>query len=429
MNNTTNLNQTEQAVVLKNIRFWNGKDFEIKESVTFSDGKILAAEAAYDKVNQVGSELKVVEGDGALLLPALFALGIDFMEPRRDDVYTFADGKQAMRRGGFYGGLYESAANPIDDAEKLSAVKQRASALGVDIRFLASYSVGFGSDSLSEMLELAPDVVGFGDGNASISSTRFLRLAMEYGKMTNKRFFFQPMDKTLRKNGCVHEGKYSDLLGMKGIPRIAETIAAYTILETARFLNAPIHFKQVTCGETLDLIRDARQKGIDVTCDVGMYHLLFDDSSLLTLCSASHLCPPLRSEFDKKALWAGIADGTVDAISINHTPVLRQDTEVNFEDALPGAVGLEVALPALWKELSSCVGAARAIELLSSAPARLAGETKSLVTDNFVLLAPDKPHKVLPSDFSGHVNNSPLLGKELPSSVLGSYIGGLWTSC
>ena len=406
------------SVVLKNAKFWNGKSFELNNEVRLESN------------NDGGASLEHDCG-GALVIPALFGLGVDFMEPLRDDVYTYADGVDAMRRGGFYGGLYESAANPIDDADKLTASLNRFKQVACngdrfDVRFLGAYSKGFGTDSLAEMVELADaGVAGFGDGNGVIPHSRFLRLAMEYGKMTGKRFFFQPMDKTLRHSGCVHEGAYSDMLGMKGIPRIAETIAAYTVLETARFLQIPVHFKQITCGETLELVREARKNGIDVTCDVGLYHLLLDDSCLETLDSAYHILPPIRSAADREALWQGVVDGTVNAISVNHTPVLRQDTVVNFEDSVPGALSLEVALPAIWNKLVAKVGEARAIELLSTAPARLAGSVPA--ASNVVVFAPEKPHVVAESDFAGHVCNSPLLGKELPSSILATYINGVWT--
>ena len=404
-------------VVLKNAKFWNGKSFELQNEV-----RLNACET---------SETVEFDCNGSLVMPALFGLGLDFMEPLRDDVYTFADGFDAMRKGGFYGGLYESAANPIDDADKFTAMVNRFKSEergeeAFDIKFLGAYSKGFGTDSLAEMVELADaGVAGFGDGNGVIPHSRFLRLAMEYGKMTGKRFFFQPMDKTLRHSGCVHEGAYSDMLGMKGIPRIAETIAAYTVLETARFLQVPVHFKQVTCGETLELVRNARKNGIDVTCDVNLYHLLLDDSCLETLDSAYHILPPIRSAGDREALWQGVVDGTVNAISVNHTPVLRQDTVVNFEDSVPGALSLEVALPAIWNKLVARVGEARAIELLSTAPARLAGAESA--GESVVVLAPEQTHKVLESDFAGHVCNSPLTGKVLPSSILASYINGVWT--
>ena len=418
--------------VLKNLKLWNkGEDFVDTDIRIDAEGKLVSKEEKDFKPDQE------IDCNGALVLPALFGLGLDFMEPLRDDVYTFKNGLDAMRRGGFYGGLYESAANPIDDADKMVAMKLRFGNCGkndgMDIKFLGAYSKGFGSDSLAEMLDLADaGAVGFGDGGASIPHSRFLRLAMEYGKMTGKRFFFQPMDKSLRKHGCVHEGAYSDMLGMKGIPRIAETIAAHTVLEMARFLQVPVHFKQVTCGETLDLVRDARKKGIDVTCDVGLYHLLLDDSCLETLDSAYHILPPIRSAADREALWKGIEDGTVNAISMNHTPVLGQDTEVNFEDSVPGALALEIALPAIWNDLSSRVGNARAIELLSDAPAKLVGaksafDKNSKKMSDMVVLDPNKTHVVTKKDFAGHVSNSPLLGKTLQSSILGTFISGALT--
>ena len=421
-------------VVLKNVKFWNGSKFESRDQLVLNGKTGFVADANAQKV-------KEVECNGALVMPALFGLGLDFMEPNRNDVYTFADGFEAMRKGGFYGGLYESAANPIDDADKFTAMVNRfemgsadqCRANDFDVKFLGAYSKGFGTDSLAEMMELAEaGVAGFGDGNASIPHSRFLRLAMEYGKMTGKRFFFQPMDKTLRKSGCVHEGAYSDMLGMKGIPRIAETIAAYTVLETARFLELPIHFKQVTCGATLDLIRNARKSGMDVTCDVGVYHLLLDDSCLSLLDSSYHVLPPFRSAKDKEALWAGIEDGTVNAISMNHTPVLRQDADVNFEDSVPGALSLEIALPAIWNKLVERVGEARAVELLSTAPAKLvdaepAYEVGSDNAANVVVLDTTKAHVVCRNDFAGHVCNTPFMGKELSASIVGTFINGVWT--
>ena len=333
------------------------------------------------------------DAKGALALPALFGLGLDFKEPLRDDIYTFKDGVSAMRRGGFFGGLYESSANPIDDSQKLTAMQQLASKSGLEFAFLGAFSMGYQCKDLAEMMELAQGgAVGFGDGNHNCSRSRFLRLAMEYGSMTGKRFFFMPLDDSLRHHGLVHEGSYSDTLGMKGIPRIAETIAAFRILEMARFLKVPVHFKQVSCGETLKLVETARAQGVDVTCDVDIYHLL---------------------------------------LSVNHDPVLRQDKEVNFEDAVPGAVSLEVALGAIWKPLSGRLGAARAVELLSTAPAQLAGVEPAALRKggqaSLVLLDQDRPTKVVPAMFAGKTRNTPLLGKELPSSIVASYINGVWT--
>lgn len=417
------MNKVVNKVVLKNVRpFVKGK-LESPLTMNLADGKW---------VKESLSDAVEVDAGGALAIPALFGLGLDFKEPLRDDIYNFKDGVEAMRRGGFFGGLYESSDNPIDDSRKLLAIKQTCSSSGLSFAFLGAFSVGYKCKDLTEMIELAEDgAVGFGDGNQDATRTRFLRLAMEYGSMTGKRFFFMPLDESLRHHGLVHEGAYADTLGMKGIPRVAETIAAFRILEMARFLKVPVHFKQVSCGETLKLIQDARSQGVDVTCDVDLYHLLLDDSCLFSLDSHCNVVMPFRSAKDKEALWQGIKDGTVNAISVNHDPVLRQDKEVNFEDAVPGAISLEIALPALWKPLVDSVGESRAVELLSRDAAKIAQVEPSAIEvgakTDLVLLADKEETLVEPSLFAGQVRNCPLLGSKLSGKIKGSYLGGRWT--
>ncbi len=162
-----------------------------------------------------------------------------------------------------------------------------------------------------------------------------------------------------------------------------------------------------------------------------MYHLLFDDQVLFDLDSHFNLIPPLRSPQDKQALWDGLKRGVVDAISCNHTPVLRQEKEVNFEDAVAGAISLEVALPAIWSTLVDHVGERRALDLLSFNPAKIAcaGLQKMEKRSNIdlVLLDPREPSVVSPKILSGAVQNTPLLNNQIPSAIKGSYIQGLWT--
>jgi dihydroorotase len=412
-------------ILLKGVRpFVNGKLSTSAQDMLLEDG-------CWSTGSTAGAQ--VVDGQGALALPALFALGVDFQEPVRDDVYNLEDGFAAMRRGGFAGALYESAANPLDDMPKLKSMQQACVPTGLDVRFLGAFSTGFEHKGLAEMLELSEGgVAGFGDGGHVGGSLRFMRLAMEYGRMTGKRFFVHPMEKSLRQVGLVHEGIYSDTLGMKGIPRQAETIAVYQLLELASWLQVPLHLRQITCAESLELIARARGRGQDVTCDVGLYHLLFDDSHLFALDSNLNVQPPLRNAADREALWQGLLDGTVQAISCNHLPVLPQDKEVNFEDALPGAISLEVALAALWQPalLRLQGDPARLLQWLGSAPASLAGATSPALALGgqvaLVLFDPSCSWTIGGRDFAGKPENSPLLGQTLHGRVRGSYVGGQW---
>jgi len=314
-------------------------------------------------------------------------------------------------------------------------MQQACAPTGLDVRFLGAFSTGFENKGLAEMLELAEGgVSGFGDGGHAGGSLRFMRLAMEYGRMTGKRFFVHPVEKSLKHVGLVHEGVYSDTLGMKGIPRQAESIAVYQLLELAAWLEVPLHLRQLTCAESVDLVARARARGQDVTCDVGVYHLLFDDSQLFQFDSNLNIQPPVRSASDREALWQGLLDGTVQAISCNHLPVLPQDKEVNFEDAMPGAVSLEVALSALWLPAMERLQGepSRLLQWLGAEPARLASADWSPLVQgervSLVLFDPAQTWDIQGRDFAGKPENSPLLGKSLVGKVLGCYTGGQWTA-
>ncbi|HSQ41520.1 MAG TPA: dihydroorotase [Fibrobacteraceae bacterium] len=374
-----------------------------------------------------------VEAQGCWILPGLSALLVDFQEPIRDDVYTLHDGFEAMHRGGFYSALYESAANPLDDIQKLKAIRDACGKSGLEFHFLGALSVDHAGKSLSEMLELASGgVVGFGDGDRFPTSLRFIRLALEYAGMTGLRCFFQPLETSLMGKGCVHEGHYADAFGIRGIPSQAETIAVHQILELAGWLKVPVHLKQITCRESLSLLRLARDRGIDVTCDVSVNHLLFDDSSLEALDTNMHLRPPLRTAEDRTALWNALSDGTIQAISCAHVPVLPQDKETHFEDAQPGAVSLEIALAALLPEARQrlCGGEEALLTLLVDGPSRVLGlPPRTLAEDQnipFLLYDPRVERKVQIQDFCGQVHNSPLLGAKIQGKVLGDFFDGSW---
>lgn len=410
------------SVLLKNVRpFVDGK-FESPTAVAVVDGRLRRS---------FPEGLREVDCGGALLLPALFALGMDFQEPARDDIYTDDDGFRAMRRGGFYGGLYESSANPVDGIQRLVAERAALCRREFSVRILGAISQGYEAKSLAEMRELADGgVAGFGDGNRPFGTMRFLRLCLEYGAMTGKRFFFLPYDVSLAHGGFVNEGHFSDMMGMKGVPEQAETIPLYALLEMARALSVPMHVKQVTSKAALDLIRHFRSLGLDVSCDVDVHHLIFCDEDLSSLDTNLNLRPPVRTSADREALWQGLSDGTVDAVSVNHFPVHREDKEVNFEDAVPGAVSLEVTLPVIWNRLSERVGAARAVELLSTNPAKISGAEAVSLRDgelaNGVVFDPSAKTSVSSGTFTGGVENSPFLGGELPGKIIGSCIGGIW---
>jgi len=399
---------TEQSIFIKNVRPFSGGAWQKEQDMLLGN----------DSKNAIQ-----IDGNGLLALPALFAVGADFQEPVRDDVYSFADGVEAMRRGGFYGCLYESSANPIDDLPQLTSFKQICEKSKLDFSLLASFSKANEHKNISEMLELANGgAAGFGDGGVLPENERFLRMVFEYGNATGKTFYFHPIEPSLNSAGCVHEGLYSDLIGFKGIPDLAETITVYRLLEFSKWFSVPVHLREISCQKSVELIEIARSRGSSMTCDVGIYHLLFDDSSLLTLSSEYRLNSPLRTEKDKEALWKGLLNGTIQTISCNHFPVRKQDKQTNFEDAVAGAVSMEIALAALWQI---------AAEKTSGHPERLlnwlgAKDLNLEKPENLILFNPNLEWEVEEKTFAGSVCNSPLLGKRLKGKIVGTYLGSVW---
>ena len=404
----------EQSILIKNVRPFAKGSWQSEQDIFLENG-IWSKGSAKNYIE--------IDGSGLLALPALYAIGADFQEPARDDVYSFADGIEAMRRGGFYGCLYESSSNPIDDLPQLISFKEICEKSKLDISLLASFSKANGHKNISEMLELASGgAAGFGDGNVSVGNLRFLRMVFEYGYATGKTFYLHPLEPDLRNAGFVNEGLYSDMLGFKGIPEQAETIMIYKILEFSRWFDVPVHFREISCGKSLELIEIAKARKGKISCDVGIYHLLFDDSSLLTLSSEYRFSSPIRTKEDKEALWKALLDGTVQHISCNHFPVRKQDKQTNFENAIPGAVSLEIALSALWQITAEKTG---------GHPERLldwmgAGVLEQEKPANLILFNPNLEWEANENAFAGSVCNSPLLGQKLKGKIIGTYLGSKW---
>jgi len=402
-----------QPILIKNVRAFAQGSWQKEQDIFLENG-----------IWGQGTAATQIDGSGLLALPALYAIGADFQEPARDDVYSFEDGIEAMRRGGFYGCLYESTANPIDDLQQLVSFKQICKNSKFDISILASVSKANEHKNISEMLELANrGAYGFGDGGVPVGNLRFLRMVFEYGQATGKTLYLHPLEPDLCNTGFVNEGLYSDMLGFKGIPEQAETVVVYRMLEFSRWFNVPVHFREISCEKSLELIEISRnRKAIQISCDIGIYHLLFDDSSLVELSSEYSFSSPLRTGKDREGLWKGLLDGTVQHISCNHFPVRKQDKQTNFEDAIPGAVSLEIALSALWHITEQKTG---------GHPERLlnwlgAGVLEQGKPANLILFDPNLEWEVDENTFAGSVCNSPLLGKKLKGKIVGTYLGSEW---
>jgi dihydroorotase len=271
---------------------------------------------------------------------------------------------------------------------------------------------GLKGEEMTDLAELAEVVVGFGDGQP-IDNLALVRRVLEYVQPFGKPVLLFAQNRPLRAKGVMHEGKWSALYGMEGIPAVAETAQLAALLELVRYTQTPTHFMRISTGRSIQLIAQAKADDLPVTASVTWMHLCFSDRDLSSYSPHLKLNPPLASDADRHALITGIKTGVIDAIAIDHTPYTYEEKMVAFESAPSGCIGLEFALPVLWQELVE-TGLLSALELwraLSVGPARCLGID---LPNTKIWFDPHAVHT--PS--ASLSRNSPFYGKPLRGKVL-----------
>ncbi len=243
---------------------------------------------------------------------------------------------------------------PLDHPALISTLQQKSQGFfdskSTRLHFWASLTLGRQGQKMTELADLMPVAVGFTD-NRGLEDLGLLRRLLEYLKPFGKNIALSPVNQQLKGNGVMREGETSIRLGLPGDPAISETTALATILEIVGEINTPVHLMRISTRRGVELIREAKMRGLPITASVTWLHLLLNTGSIASYHPSLHLAPPLGNESDRKALIAAIKEGIIDAIAIDHRPYTYEEKTVSFAEAPPGAIGLELALPLLWEKL------------------------------------------------------------------------------
>jgi dihydroorotase len=256
-----------------------------------------------------------------------------------------------------------------------------------------------------------------------------LMRAMQYAATFGFSVWLQAQDAYLAKGGVAHDGVVSARLGLTGIPVVAETIALATLLHLARETGARLHITRISSAAGLEMIRAARVAGIPVTCDVAAHHLHLADTDIGWFDPHCRLDPPLRSQADRDALRKGLADGTIDALCSDHTPVDDDAKQVPFADAEIGATGLELLLPLTLKWATEMkVPLAKALARVTTNPARILGLPAGTLSPGAIadicVFDPNASFRVSREHLKSQGKNTPFLGQELTGKVRCTLIEG-----
>ena len=412
--------------------------------ILITEGQIAAIA---EKITEFPADTEVRDCQGLILGPGLTDIYSHSGEPGFEERETLESLIQAAAAGGFTRvAILPDTSPPVDNLAGLALLQQHIRNLPIglpSLYFWGALTAGVKGQQMAELGELAsPAIVGFADG-LPLSNPALVRRLLEYIQPLGKSVALWPCDRTLAGNGAAREGAVSVRLGLPGIPASAETAALAAILELVASAGTPVHIMRVSCARSVELIRDAKVRGLPVTASVTWMHLLLNvgaisgnsqDSGKNALTASFpydpnlRLEPPLGNLSDQLALIQAVKDGVIDAIAIDHNPHTYEEKTVAFADSPPGAIGLELALPLLWHGLVE-TGKFSALELwrvLSTGPAVCLGQTPATVAPGIsaelILFDPQMSWTVDRHSLKSRSANTPWLGQQLAGKVVQTWI-------
>lgn len=364
----------------------------MREALLFSGARIVDPAAGRDEVGDVlvvdglvhsaeeaPADVTRIDASGLVLAPGLVDPHTHLREPGREDKETVQTGCRAAALGGYTAVAPMPNTDPVaDNAAVIHEVLDLgAQAALCDVLPVGAITRGQDGESMAELGEMVQAGVRvFSDDGRVVSTPRVLRNALTYVKAFDDVVIAEHCeDDSLAAEGQMHEGEHSYALGLAGKPRESEEIVVARDIAVARLTGGRLHLLHLSSAGSVEMVRRAKAEGLRVTAEATPHHLVFTDADLVTYDTNFKVNPPLRTAEDRDALRAAIGDGTIDVIGTDHAPHAVEEKEVEFDQAPPGTIGLETALAAVLTHLvePGIVTLPRAIELLSTAPARLLG--------------------------------------------------------
>jgi len=392
------------------------------------DGKISAVSRELSPENA-----KIIRAEGKLIFPGLIDLHCHLREPGREDEETILTGARAALVGGFTAVSCMANTNPVADrATVISYVLTQAQrAAAAKVLPVGAISKGLKGEELAEMGEMADaGAVAFSDDGHTLLNSSLLKTAFEYVSLFNMPLLLHQEDPNLAGNGVMHEGYWSTVLGVPGIPDIAESSLVARDLQIAAYTGGKIHLCHVSAAKTVQLIREAKVGGVQVSAEATPHHLALTDAALENFNSVFRVNPPLRSAADQKALRIGLRDGVIDAIATDHAPHSLEEKHREFSLAAPGMTGLETALAVIWTELvrTGELTETQLIEKMAVNPARIlnigGGSLKPGNPADLLIFDPDYEWEVAADRLISKSRNNPFIGRKLFGKTLSVWVDG-----
>jgi dihydroorotase len=375
---------------------------------------------------------KTIDAKGLVVAPGLIDLSARLREPGQEYKATLASEMDAAVAGGVTSlACPPDTHPPLDEPGLVDMLRRRAKALSrARVYPVGALTVKLAGERLTEMSVLADaGCVAFSQANVPVTDTQVLWRALQYAATFAYPVWLRAEDRWLAGDGVAHDGEMATRLGLAGIPAFAETIALGTTLQLVRATGTRVHFCRLSTAAGVEIVRAAKKEGLPVSCDVGIHHVHLCELDLGYYDSNCRLEPPLRSQRDRDALAAGLADGSVDCAVSDHTPVDEDQKQLPFAEAEPGATGLELLLPLILKwGAQRKLPLAKTLARVTSDAARVlgvrSGRIEAGAPADLVLFDPQQSWRVEPAALRSQGKNTPFIGYELQGRVRTTIVAG-----
>jgi len=380
----------------------------------------------------ISADAEVLDASGKIVCPGFIDIHVHLREPGFEYKEDIATGTRAAAAGGFTTVCCMPNTNPvIDNAAVASFVRERALRSGlVHVLPIGAVTKKQEGHELSEIAELvAAGCIALSDDGRPITRSDIMRYALDYSRMFDIPIMSHCEELSLSRGGQMHEGYYSTIYGLKGIPAEAEEVMVVRDILLAKLTGARLHICHISTAGSVKMVKRAKEEGVKVTCEVTPHHLTLTDEVVKTYDADTKVSPPLRSQEHVEALRKGLKDGTIDCIATDHAPHHLESKDCEYELAAPGISGLETAVPVLMSLVhQGILDINTMVEKMTWGPAQVLGidrgQLKIGAAADLTIIDPNVVRRVELSRFYSKGKNNPYKGEEYQGWPFATIVAG-----